>query len=240
MSRSSPDLSQGNALHTLQEARKAGILGGRRQRRGLWQALSGPGPHDRAGDMQAGGPDPHLSPTDTASPPSASPSSSSPASPAAAGHTRPSSLHGLAAKLGPPRPKAGRRKSTSSIPPSPLACPPVPVPPPRSPSPLPGHPPAPARSPRLRRGQSADKLGSGERLDGELGRRGRGPDSELVVMRRLHLSERRDSFKKQEAVQEVSFDEPPEEAAGPLTSVPQIAVEGAEAVPGALGPAGKD
>ncbi|XP_040484188.1 microtubule-associated serine/threonine-protein kinase 3 [Ursus maritimus] len=179
-------------------------------------------------------------PADTTSPPSASPSSSSPASPAAAGHTRPSSLHGLAAKLGPPRPKTGRRKSTSSIPPSPLACPPVPVPPPRSPSPLPGHPPAPARSPRLRRGQSADKLGSGERLDGELGRRGRGPDSELVVMRRLHLSERRDSFKKQEAVQEVSFDEPPEEAMGPFTSVPQIAVEGAEAVLGALGPAGKD
>uniref|UniRef100_A0A8C0KG71 non-specific serine/threonine protein kinase n=1 Tax=Canis lupus dingo TaxID=286419 RepID=A0A8C0KG71_CANLU len=169
-------------------------------------------------------------PADAASPPSVSPSSSSPASPAAAGHTRPSSLHGLAAKLGPPRPKAGRRKSTSSIPPSPLACPPVPLPPPRSPSPLPGHPPAPTRSPRLRRGQSADKLGSGERLDGELGRRGRGPDSELVVMRRLHLSERRDSFKKQEAVQEVSFDEPPEEAAGPLTSVPQIAVEGAESL----------
>ncbi|XP_064336082.1 microtubule-associated serine/threonine-protein kinase 3 isoform X3 [Camelus dromedarius] len=179
-------------------------------------------------------------PADTASPPSASPSSSSPASPAAAGHTRPSSLHGLAAKLGPPRPKTGRRKSTSSIPPSPLACPPVPAPPPRSPSPLPGHPPAPARSPRLRRGQSADKLGTSERLDGELGRRSRGPDSELVVMRRLHLSERRDSFKKQEAVQEVSFDEPPEEATGPPPLVPQIAVEGAEAMPGALGPAGKD
>nr|XP_031545280.1 microtubule-associated serine/threonine-protein kinase 3 isoform X13 [Vicugna pacos] len=179
-------------------------------------------------------------PADTASPPSASPSSSSPASPAAAGHTRPSSLHGLAAKLGPPRPKTGRRKSTSSIPPSPLACPPVPAPPPRSPSPLPGHPPAPARSPRLRRGQSADKLGTSERLDGELGRRSRGPDSELVVMRRLHLSERRDSFKKQEAVQEVSFDEPPEEATGSPPLVPQIAVEGAEAMPGALGPAGKD
>lgn len=59
-------------------------------------------------------------------------------------------------------------------------------------------------------------------------------------MRRLHLSERRDSFKKQEAVQEVSFDEPPEEAAGPPPLVPQIAVEGAEAIPGALGPAGKD
>ncbi|XP_068392847.1 microtubule-associated serine/threonine-protein kinase 3 isoform X8 [Eschrichtius robustus] len=179
-------------------------------------------------------------PADTVSPPSASPSSSSPASPAAAGHTRPSSLHGLATKLGPPRPKAGRRKSTSSIPPSPLACPPVSAPPPRSPSPLPGHPPVPARSPRLRRGQSADKLGTGERLDGELGRRSRGPDSELVVMRRLHLSERRDSFKKQEAVQEVSFDEPPEEATGPPTLVPQIAVEGAEAVPGALGPYEKD
>ncbi|KAB0406650.1 hypothetical protein E2I00_018656 [Balaenoptera physalus] len=92
----------------------------------------------------------------------------------------------------------------------------------------------------LRRGQSADKLGTGERLDGELGRRSRGPDSELVVMRRLHLSERRDSFKKQEAVQEVSFDEPPEEATGPPTLVPQIAVEGAEAVPGALGPYEKD
>ncbi|KAJ1060330.1 hypothetical protein K5549_012925 [Capra hircus] len=94
--------------------------------------------------------------------------------------------------------------------------------------------------PRLRRGQSADKLGTGERLDGDLGRRSRGPESELVIMRRLHLSERRDSFKKQEAVQEVSFDEPLEEATGPPTLVPQIAVEGAEAVSGALGPSGKD
>lgn len=98
----------------------------------------------------------------------------------------------------------------------------------------------PALSPRLRRGQSADKLGTGERLDGDLGRRSRGPESELVIMRRLHLSERRDSFKKQEAVQEVSFDEPLEEATGPPTLVPQIAVEGAEAVSGALGPSGKD
>nr|XP_027788411.1 microtubule-associated serine/threonine-protein kinase 3 isoform X6 [Marmota flaviventris] len=171
-------------------------------------------------------------PADTASPPSVSPSSSSPASPAAAGHT----LHGLAAKLGPPRHKTGRRKSTSSIPPSPLACPPVAAAPPRSPSPLPGHPTP--RSPRLRRGQSADKLGTGERLDAEPGRRSRGQDSELVVMRRLHLSERRDSFKKQEAVQEVSFDEPPEEGAVLLAAVPQIAVEGAESAPGA--PAAKD
>ncbi|OBS76585.1 hypothetical protein A6R68_16956 [Neotoma lepida] len=173
----------------------------------------------------------------TASPPSVSPSSSSPASPAT-GHTRPSSLHGLAAKLGPPRHKSGRRKSTSSIPPSPLACPPVPTPPPRSPSPLPGHIPIPARSPRLRRGQSADKLGLGtsERLDGDGGRRGRGAEAELVVMRRLHLSERRDSFKKQEAVQEVSFDEEP----GPPRAVPKIAVEGAEAAPATPGPATKD
>ncbi|XP_029387572.1 microtubule-associated serine/threonine-protein kinase 3 [Mus pahari] len=176
-------------------------------------------------------------PTDTASPPSVSPSSSSPASPAT-GHTRPSSLHGLAAKLGPPRHKSGRRKSTSSIPPSPLACPPVPTPPPRSPSPLPGHIPIPARSPRLRRGQSADKLGLGtsERLDGDGGRRGRGAEAELVVMKRLHLSERRDSFKKQEAVQEVSFDEEP----GPPRAVPKIAVQGAEATPGTPGPARKD
>ncbi|XP_032123807.1 microtubule-associated serine/threonine-protein kinase 3 [Sapajus apella] len=184
-------------------------------------------------------PAPEVPADTTASPPSVSPSSSSPASPAAAGHTRPSSLHGLAAKLGPPRPKTGRRKSTSSIPPSPLACPPISAPPPRSPSPLPGHPPAPARSPRLRRGQSADKLGTGERLDGE-GRRGRGPEAELVVMRRLHLSERRDSFKKQEAVQEVSFDDPQEEATALPAPVPQIAVEGEEAVPVALGPTGRD
>ncbi|KAK7805142.1 hypothetical protein U0070_004268 [Myodes glareolus] len=176
-------------------------------------------------------------PTDTTSPPSVSPSSSSPASPAT-GHTRPSSLHGLAAKLGPPRQKSGRRKSTSSIPPSPLACPPVPTPPPRSPSPLPGHIPIPARSPRLRRGQSADKLGLGtsERLDGDGGRRSRGAEAELIVMRRLHLSERRDSFKKQEAVQEVSFDEEP----GPPRAVPKIAVQGAEATPGTPGPAVKD
>ena len=108
----------------------------------------------------------------------------------------------------------------------------------RSPSPLPGHIPIPARSPRLRRGQSADKLGLGtsERLDGDGGRRARGAEAELVVMRRLHLSERRDSFKKQEAVQEVSFDEEP----GPPRGVPKIAVQGAEATPGTPGHARKD
>ncbi|XP_042527174.1 microtubule-associated serine/threonine-protein kinase 3 [Dipodomys spectabilis] len=166
-------------------------------------------------------------PAEAASPPSASPAASNPASPAA-GYARPSSLHGLAAKLGPPRPRSGRRKSTSSIPPSPLACPPAPAP--RAPSPLPGL--GPARSPRLlRRGQSADKLGLGcaERADADAGRRARGADAELVVMRRLHLSERRDSFKKQKAVQEVSFDEPAEagDPAGqpaPAAPVPHIAV----------------
>lgn len=44
-------------------------------------------------------------------------------------------------------------------------------------------------------------------------------------MRRLHLSERRDSFKKQEAVQEVSFDEPLDGSPGLAAGVPQIAVE---------------
>uniref|UniRef100_A0A4X2LF11 non-specific serine/threonine protein kinase n=1 Tax=Vombatus ursinus TaxID=29139 RepID=A0A4X2LF11_VOMUR len=214
-------------------------------------------------------------PPDTASPQSTSPSSSTPTSPA--GHIRPSSLHGLASKLGAPRYKVGRRKSTSSIPPSPLACTPSPGPQPpspqRSPSPLPGYPknlyafqgktlsppmitrqtsrPRSAetpRSPLLKRGQSADKIapslvekkplggrkltlempaGDGDGLEetsmqavsgagsggpGDHGRASRGRDwaadrqerdQEVVVMRRLNLSERRDSFKKQEAVQEL-------------------------------------
>uniref|UniRef100_A0A8C9MJ38 non-specific serine/threonine protein kinase n=1 Tax=Serinus canaria TaxID=9135 RepID=A0A8C9MJ38_SERCA len=81
-------------------------------------------------------------PSDAVSPQSTSPSSSTPTSPA--GHVRPSSLHGLAPKLGGPRYKVGRRKSTSSIPPSPLACTPSsaqrPPSPQRSPSPLHGYP----------------------------------------------------------------------------------------------------
>lgn len=40
---------------------------------------------------------------------------------------------------------------------------------------------------------------------------------QLVVMRKLNLSERRDSFKKQEAVQEVSFDEPEEKTSTTVT-----------------------
>ncbi|XP_032938256.1 microtubule-associated serine/threonine-protein kinase 3 isoform X5 [Catharus ustulatus] len=248
-------------------------------------------------------------PSDAVSPQSTSPSSSTPTSPA--GHVRPSSLHGLAPKLGGQRYKVGRRKSTSSIPPSPLACTPSsaqrPPSPQRSPSPLPGYPKTPhsfqgktlspptivrqssrprsadcPRSPLLKRVQSAEKIvtilaekktGGGRKLglemstlDGEAigegdalpypGEHGYHPassrlgerhdrDQEMVVMRRLNLSERRDSFKKQEAVQEVSFDEQ-ETAAGSEdkseegqgtaepppkpkpSTVPQIAVQGSE------------
>uniref|UniRef100_A0A672V4E2 non-specific serine/threonine protein kinase n=1 Tax=Strigops habroptila TaxID=2489341 RepID=A0A672V4E2_STRHB len=219
------------------------------------------------------------------SPQSTSPSSSTPTSPA--GHVRPSSLHGLAPKLGGQRYKVGRRKSTSSIPPSPLACTPSstqrPPSPQRSPSPLPGYPKTPhsfqgktlspptivrqssrprsadcPRSPLLKRVQSAEivtilvekKTGSARKLglemptvDGEAIGEGEAP--EVVVMRRLNLSERRDSFKKQEAVQEVSFDEPDAVSASEdsgkseagqgggtekpkPSSVPQIAVQGSE------------
>ncbi|KAJ8374742.1 hypothetical protein SKAU_G00053220 [Synaphobranchus kaupii] len=233
---------------------------------------------------------------DTNSPQSTSPCSSSPSSPAA--HIRPSSLHGLGPKLSSQRyTKVGRRKSTSSIPPSPLACNPSPQPvsPQRSPSPLPGitktlhsfhgktlSPPTivrhivrprsaePPRSPLLKRVQSAEKLsgayhgdkksyasrrhtlevphcevdgladpeGEGAcgpaylsehgRLGGYLGGqrlRDWGGDraEEVVVMRKLNLSERRDSFKKQEAVQEVSFDEPEEKPASSPAAPPATA-----------------
>ncbi|XP_030288756.1 microtubule-associated serine/threonine-protein kinase 3 isoform X2 [Sparus aurata] len=222
------------------------------------------------------------------SPQSTSPCSSSPSSPAA--HIRPSSLHGLGSKLSTQRyTKVGRRKSTSNIPPSPLACTSSStsaqqLSPQRSPSPLSGFakslhtyhgktlsPPTivrhivrprsaePPRSPLLKRVQSAEKLsgvyhgdkksyaprrhtlevpfyGEGDLLgdseaEGACGVAYIGADhsrlggyigsqrmrdcviersEQLVVMRKLNLSERRDSFKKQEAVQEVSFDEPEE------------------------------
>ncbi|XP_075896761.1 microtubule-associated serine/threonine-protein kinase 3 isoform X3 [Nelusetta ayraudi] len=227
------------------------------------------------------------------SPQSTSPCSSSPSSPAA--HIRPSSLHGLGSKLSTQRfSKVGRRKSTSNIPPSPLACNSSssnqPVSPQRSPSPLSGFaktlhtyhgktlsPPTivrhvvrprsaePPRSPLLKRVQSAEKLsgiyhpdkksytprrhtlevpfyGDGDapgdseadgacggghlgsdhsRVGGYIGPRlrdsGLDRSEQLVVMRKLNLSERRDSFKKQEAVQEVSFDEPDEKSNGAAT-----------------------
>ncbi|XP_066840220.1 microtubule-associated serine/threonine-protein kinase 3 isoform X2 [Anser cygnoides] len=244
-------------------------------------------------------------PPDAVSPQSTSPSSSTPTSPA--GHVRPSTLHGLAPKLSGQRYKVGRRKSTSSIPPSPLACTPAcaqrPTSPQRSPSPLLAHPkpshpfqgktlspptivrqgsrPRSAecpRSPLLKRVQSAEKMATylaekktvgGRKLGLEMplrdgagevfgegdapvplypGEHGYGAvsrpaEQEMVVMRRLNLSERRDSFKKQEAVQEVSFDEPGGEdgakndagqgaGTGPAEPkpgrVPQIAVQGSE------------
>uniref|UniRef100_A0A3Q2GQ43 non-specific serine/threonine protein kinase n=1 Tax=Cyprinodon variegatus TaxID=28743 RepID=A0A3Q2GQ43_CYPVA len=149
---------------------------------------------------------------DNNSPQSTSPCSSSPSSPAT--HIRPNSLHGLGSKLSTQRiTKVGRRKSTSNIPPSPLACNSSsssnqPLSPQRSPSPLPGFPP---RSPLLKRVQSAEKL-SGVYLSDKKSYAPRRHTLELVVMRKLNLSERRDSFKKQEAVQEVSFDEPEEKS----------------------------
>lgn len=114
---------------------------------------------------------------------SSSPSSSVPSSPAGSGHTRPSSLHGLAPKLQ-RQYRSPRRKSAGSIPLSPLAhtpSPPAAASPQRSPSPLSGHgaqafptklhlsPPLgrqlsrpksaePPRSPLLKRVQSAEKL----------------------------------------------------------------------------------
>lgn len=51
------------------------------------------------------------------------------------------------------------------------------------------------------------------------GQRVRDP-KEVVVMRKLNLSERRDSFKKQEAVQEVSFDDTDEKEVMMSTPVP--------------------
>lgn len=245
---------------------------------------------------------------------SSSPCSSSPNSPVP--QTRPSSLHVLGRYT-----KAGRCKSTSSIPPSPLACipPPQPLSPQCSPSCLQNHPKSlqgfhgktlspptiarhsvrprsvePPRSPLLKRVQSAEKLtgdktgsyhgdrkaystrrhtmemplSEGEGLEdeeggtatgfvcvGEHGRQGlsigvqkdqqdpasrvgdhhcsstspqhRGgshpskDSKEVVVMRKLALSERRDSFKKQEAVQEVNFDDSEERE---LTLSPNLPV----------------
>ncbi|XP_045141167.1 microtubule-associated serine/threonine-protein kinase 4 [Echinops telfairi] len=82
-------------------------------------------------------------PSGTNSSQSSSPSSSAPNSPAGSGHIRPSTLHGLAPKLGGQRYRSGRRKSAGSIPLSPLARTPSPTPQPtspqRSPSPLLGH-----------------------------------------------------------------------------------------------------
>ncbi|XP_077471247.1 microtubule-associated serine/threonine-protein kinase 3 isoform X1 [Stigmatopora argus] len=247
--------------------------------------------HQSSSDSLSGSPTQSLSPgpstpcrspaPDHSGDSSSSPCSSSPNSPVP--QARPSSLHVLGRYT-----KAGRCKSTSSIPPSPLACipPPQPLSPQCSPSCLPSHPKSlqgfhgktlspptiarhsvrprsaePPRSPLLKRVQSAEKLTGGDKgtggyhcdrkaygtrrhtmevplsegedaeedgvtgfvCVGEHGRQGlyehhrstatpqhRGANhhsAEVVVMRKLALSERRDSFKKQEAVQEVSFDD---------------------------------
>uniref|UniRef100_A0A8C7MTV8 non-specific serine/threonine protein kinase n=1 Tax=Oncorhynchus kisutch TaxID=8019 RepID=A0A8C7MTV8_ONCKI len=177
---------------------------------------------------------------DTNSPQSSSPSSSSP-----------SSLHGLASKMGTQRyTKVGRRKSTSSIPPSPLACnsSTQPLSPQRSPSPLSGitktfhgktlsPPTIMPHSPLLKRVQSAERLsicGEGDygRLLVGYGGCQRVKDwasersEQLVVMRKLNLSERRDSFKKQEAVQEVSFDEPDDQKTIPTVTATTLNAPG--------------
>uniref|UniRef100_H2LLN2 non-specific serine/threonine protein kinase n=1 Tax=Oryzias latipes TaxID=8090 RepID=H2LLN2_ORYLA len=168
---------------------------------------------------------------------SSSPCSSSPNSPVP--QTRPSSLHVLGRYT-----KAGRCKSTSSIPPSPLACVPVlqPPSPQCSASSLPSHPKSlqgfhgktsspptiarhsvrphslePPRSPLIKRVQSAEKLMGEKKGDGgctagflgvsEHNQKGNHHSNQVVVMRKLARSERRDSFQKQEAVQEVNADE---------------------------------
>ncbi|XP_057712807.1 microtubule-associated serine/threonine-protein kinase 3 isoform X7 [Corythoichthys intestinalis] len=261
--------------------------------------------HQSSSDSLSGSPTQSLSPgpstpcrspaPDHSGDSSSSPCSSSPNSPVP--QARPSSLHVLGRYT-----KAGRCKSTSSIPPSPLACipPPQPLSPQCSPSCLPSHPKSlqgfhgktlspptiarhsvrprsaePPRSPLLKRVQSAEKLtgdkatggyhcerkpygtrrhtmevplSEGEDAEedtatgfvcvGEHGRQGlyehhrstaspqhRGANhhsAEVVVMRKLALSERRDSFKKQEAVQEVSFDDLDEREAALSASPPKI------------------
>uniref|UniRef100_A0A673XA53 non-specific serine/threonine protein kinase n=1 Tax=Salmo trutta TaxID=8032 RepID=A0A673XA53_SALTR len=181
--------------------------------------------------------------------------------------TSPNSLHGLASKLGTQRyTKVGRRKSTSSIPPSPLACnsSTQPLSPQGSPSPLFGitktfhsktlspptivrhclrpHSAEPPHTPVLKRVQSAERLSSAyhtnkksyphrrhtlERLRDWASER----SEQLVVMRKLNLSERRDSFKKQEAVQEVSFDEPDNQKTIPTVTATTLNASGGNRVP---------
>uniref|UniRef100_A0A3Q1IZV1 non-specific serine/threonine protein kinase n=1 Tax=Anabas testudineus TaxID=64144 RepID=A0A3Q1IZV1_ANATE len=186
--------------------------------------------HQSSSDSLSGSPTQSLSPgpstpcrspaPDHSGDSSSSPCSSSPNSPVP--QARPSSLHVLGRYT-----KAGRCKSTSSIPPSPLACipPPQPLSPQCSPSCLPTHPNAePPRSPLLKRVQSAEKLTGDKTTGGYHGDRKaystRRHTMEVVVMRKLALSERRDSFKKQEAVQEVSFDDLEEREATPSPTFP--------------------
>uniref|UniRef100_A0A8C5GLK3 non-specific serine/threonine protein kinase n=1 Tax=Gouania willdenowi TaxID=441366 RepID=A0A8C5GLK3_GOUWI len=230
--------------------------------------------HQSSSDSLSGSPTQSLSPgpstpcrspaPDHSGDSSSSPCSSSPNSPVP--QARPSSLHVLGRYT-----KAGRCKSTSSIPPSPLAC----IPPPQplspqcsSPSCLPSHPKSlqgfhgktlspptiarhsvrprsaePPRSPLLKRVQSAEKLTGDKSTGGYHGDRkaystrrhtmevplseGEGledleaDDGAATGFVKLALSERRDSFKKQEAVQEVSFDDLEERDATPSPTPPK-------------------
>uniref|UniRef100_A0A8C4DLM2 non-specific serine/threonine protein kinase n=1 Tax=Dicentrarchus labrax TaxID=13489 RepID=A0A8C4DLM2_DICLA len=208
--------------------------------------------HQSSSDSLSGSPTQSLSPgpstpcrspaPDHSGDSSSSPCSSSPNSPVP--QARPSSLHVLGRYT-----KAGRCKSTSSIPPSPLACipPPQPLSPQCSPSCLPSHPKSlqgfhgktlspptiarhsvrprsaePPRSPLLKRVQSGLYIG-GEHHRSTTSPQHRSSNhhsKEVVVMRKLALSERRDSFKKQEAVQEVSFDDLEEREATPSPTLP--------------------
>uniref|UniRef100_A0A674PKF6 non-specific serine/threonine protein kinase n=1 Tax=Takifugu rubripes TaxID=31033 RepID=A0A674PKF6_TAKRU len=243
--------------------------------------------HQSSSDSLSGSPTQSLSPgpstpcrspaPDHSGDSSSSPCSSSPNSPVP--QARPSSLHVLGRYT-----KAGRCKSTSSIPPSPLAC--IPPPQPLSPSYLPTHPKSlqgfhgktlspptiarhsvrprsaePPRSPLLKRVQSAEKLTGGDKTGGYhaerkaystrrhtmevplsegevledlkedaatgfvcVGEHGRqGLHIGQRVMRKLALSERRDSFKKQEAVQEVIFDDTEEREAAQSPTLPVTA-----------------
>ncbi|XP_062452561.1 microtubule-associated serine/threonine-protein kinase 3 [Rhea pennata] len=172
-------------------------------------------------------------PPDAASPQSTSPSSSTPSSPA--GHVRPSSLHGLAPKLSGQRYKGktlspptiirqGSRPRSAECPRSPL------LKRVQSTEKIATYlaekktissrklglelPPADGAGDALGESEVPAQVFAGEhsyagasRTREWLGER-HDRDQEVVVMRRLNLSERRDSFKKQEAVQEVSFDEP--------------------------------
>ncbi|XP_036409808.1 microtubule-associated serine/threonine-protein kinase 3-like isoform X3 [Megalops cyprinoides] len=169
-----------------------------------------------------GPPTPCLSPApdhpwDTSSPLSSSPCSSSPSSPAA--RARPSTLQGLGSKLSSQRfSRAARCKSAGNIPPSPLACTPSPAPPspPRAARSFHGRTPSPPATWRhTARSCSAEAASEPSPAPRRRERGGARADSEgegacggvsPVVVRRRDLTERRDSFRKQEAVQEASFD----------------------------------
>ncbi|KAJ8270114.1 hypothetical protein GJAV_G00110500 [Gymnothorax javanicus] len=136
-------------------------------------------------------------PWDSSPPLSSSPASSTPGSPASS--VRPKALHYA---------RSARRKSGVIIPPSPLASASAPDP---APSPC-NSAPSP-RKPVCRRDSGlADSEGEGTPRGSEVRRRHsrhREDMAAVLAVRRLSLSERRNSFRKQEAVEEASFDRHP-------------------------------